>query len=155
MKKNIFKIAVFALAVVMFAALPAPVFAADAVPLAESSEMKVCNFCFLDFNPGAYENMAEITVTYSCNQYIFAGSVIKINIQKRFLGLFWKTVDIGVVNNEWTARSDKSSDVIVNQFPIDGDGTYRCNFKVTFVGKGMEVDTIEEAVDAKYNYVGK
>lgn len=155
MKKIISKMLVVALAALMLLALPAPVFAADAAPMAVTPRMKVCEYCLLGFDPGAYENMAEITVEYMCDPDVFSKIKITASIDKRVLGIFWRSVDIGVTeNNDWYGTYHNPQDKIVMQFPLEGEGTYRCNFTVEFTAKDGQTDVIEKTIEEKYNYVG-
>ena len=102
------------------------------------------NFTVLD--PGE----AHISVTYNAKSDVFTYAKLTVKIQKKFLGLFWRTVDIGTTNDEWIAYSNDVYGEFYNYFNVDGTGTYRAVFCVEIYGTSGAVDTIENTIEYKY-----
>lgn len=74
-----------------------------------------------------------------------------MKIQKRFLGIFWSTVDIGYTDNEWIAYCYDLNGTVYNSFPLEDTGTYRAVFTVEIYGKDGSVDTIEDKITSTYD----
>ena len=109
-----------------------------------------CNKCSLSFtvsDPGE----AHVGITYNAKSDVFSEARVTVKIQKKFLGLFWKTVDIGLTNNEWTDSSTNINGYFYNSFDVDGTGTYRAIFTVQIIGTDGSVDLIEETIESKYS----
>jgi len=106
-----------------------------------------CNFVFQVLDPGE----AHIAVDYNAKRDVFTEAKLTVKIQKKFLLLFWNTVDIGEPNNEWVAYSDDTDGNFYNYFPVDGKGTYRAVFTVEISGTSGETDIIEETINCTYN----
>lgn len=109
-----------------------------------------CNKCVFSFNvidPGK----AHINITYSAINDVFREAQITVKIQKRFLLIFWNTIDIGLPNNEWTATSTDIDGYFYNCFDVDGTGTYRAIFTVEIIGIDGSVDLIEDTIESKYS----
>ena len=109
-----------------------------------------CSKCVVTFTV-ADPNTAYVGVTYNAYPDTFAQAKVTVQIQKRFLGLFWKTVDIGYSNNEWVDYSNAVNGYFYNSFVIDGTGTYRANFVVEIKGIDGSVDVIEDSIERKYS----
>ena len=108
-----------------------------------------CNQCYFSFevlDPGE----AHVLVTYTAKADVFTRSDLTVKIQKKFLGLFWRTVDIGTTNDEWIAYSNDVYGEFYNYFNVDGTGTYRAVFCVEIYGTSGAVDTIENTIEYKY-----
>ena len=105
-----------------------------------------CNFIFRVLDPGE----AHISVRYSAKADVFTQAKLTVKIQKKFLGLFWRTVDIGTTNDEWIAYSNDVYGEFYNYFNVDGTGTYRAVFCVEIYGTSGAVDTIENTIEYKY-----
>ena len=106
-----------------------------------------CDFTFQVLAPGE----AHVAVGYNAKSDVFTGAKLTVKIQKKFLLLFWNTVDIGEPNNEWVAYSDDTDGNFYNYFPVDGKGTYRAVFTVEISGTSGETDIIEETINCTYN----
>jgi hypothetical protein len=94
---------------------------------------------------------AHVNVTYHAINDAFSEARVTVKIQKRFLGIFWKTVDIGLPNNEWIDTSTDINGVFYNSFDVDGTGTYRAIFTVEIIGIDGSVDVIEDTIESKYS----
>lgn len=105
-----------------------------------------CNFIFQVLDPGE----AHVSVRYSAKADVFTQAKLTVKIQKKFLGLFWTTVDIGTTNDEWVAYSTDINGQFYNYFNVDGTGTYRAVFCVEMYGTSGVVDTIEDTIEYKY-----
>ena len=93
---------------------------------------------------------ANVRVTYSANSTNFQKANLTVKIQKRFLLVFWSTVDIGYTNNEWTASSTNLSGNFYNTFTVNGTGTYRAQITLEIIGKNGQKDVIEETIEYEY-----
>ena len=109
-----------------------------------------CNKCSLSFtvsDPGE----AHVGITYNAKSDVFSKAQITVKIQKKFLGFFWRTVDIGIENNEWTDSSTSVNGYFYNCFEVGGTGTYKAIFTVKIIGVDGSVDLIEEEIESKYS----
>ena len=109
-----------------------------------------CSKCVVTFTVSD-PNTAYVGVTYNAYSDTFVQAKVTVQIQKKFLGLFWRTVDIGYSNNEWVDYSSAVNGYFYNSFTIDGTGTYRANFVVEIKGKDGSVDVIEDSIERRYS----
>ncbi len=107
-----------------------------------------CNYCFLDFYIDG--GVGTVTVDYCANSQTFTQLRISVKIQKRTLGIFWTTVDIGTDDNTWTIYSTIDEYFIYERFPIESIGTYRAVFDLDFYGTGGTVDEIDDKLEFTY-----
>ncbi len=105
-----------------------------------------CDFTFAILEPGE----AHVLVTYYAKTDVFVQAKLTVKIQKKFLGLFWRDVDIGMTDNKWIEYSYDVDGQFYNYFPADGTGTYRAVFLLEMHGTTGVSDTIEETLE--YNY---
>lgn len=117
--------------------------ASEIMPLYDNTN--VCKTTFL-----ISDNVAHVAVRYEGNPDSFAQAKITVKIQKKTLGLFWSTVDIGEPNKEWVTYSNNISDCLYNTFAITDTGTYRAVFTVEIFGSNGTVDKIEDKIEYKY-----
>lgn len=94
---------------------------------------------------------AQVSVIYNAIKDSFREAKITVQIQKRFLGLFWKTVDIGFTNDEWVAYSTDVNGCFSTSFAVDGKGTYRANVTLEIRGINGTADVIEDTLEYKYS----
>jgi hypothetical protein len=124
------------------------VYASDAnagiAPCLENLHDATITFAVID--PG----VANFMVSYNGNEDTFTQAKLTVTFQKRFLGLFWRTVDIGTTNNEWVAYSSVVQGEFYDTITMDGTGTYRANFKLEIYGTSGTTDVIEKTIDCKY-----
>ena len=94
--------------------------------------------------------IARAGMTY--NGYDDQISYVKceIYLEKRFLGLFWNRVDIGVTDDVWVDYSYTVDGSIFHEIQLSDTGTYRAVFNVTIYGKSGANDVIEEKMEYKY-----
>lgn len=95
-------------------------------------------------------NQAIVKVLYEGIPTTFTQAQVTVKIQKRFLGIFWSTVDIGLPDNEWVAYNNNVSGSFYNTFPVDGTGTYRAKITLEVFGLTGVSDVIEETIECKY-----
>lgn len=69
-------------------------------------------------------------------------AVIKTYVEKKFLGLFWNSVDIGQPNNEWVDTIYDYTYVGGHTFQLTSTGTYRVTAVYTIYGSGGDPDVI-------------
>jgi len=100
------------------------------------------NDCYLYFV--ASQGEAYATVSYNAKSSEFSYASIYVKIQKRFLGVFWSTVD------EWTETCYDVNGTVYNSTALEDTGTYRAVFTVEIYGKDGSVDTIEDKITSTY-----
>ena len=101
------------------------------------------NNCYCYFS--AANGTAQPTVTYKGVSGSFSYAKVTVKIQKRFLGVFWSTVD------EWTETCYDVNGLVSNSTPLEKTGTYRAVFTVEIYGKDGSVDTIEDTITSTYD----
>ena len=109
-----------------------------------------CNGASMSFvvvDPG----IADFVVSYEGNATTFVHAKLTVTFEKRFLGVFWRTVDIGTTNNEWVAFNGDLQGDFYDYVTMDGTGTYRANFKLEILGIDGSIDVIEESIDCRYS----
>ena len=92
----------------------------------------------------------SITYKYSGSPEITTKAVIITYIEKKFLGLFWKRVDIGTTDNKWV---DTIYDYIyagTRSHQLSSSGTYRVTIIYKIYGSGGSADEIELQKTASY-----
>lgn len=107
----------------------------------------VCDFAFQVLDPGE----AHVAVTYSAKADVFVQAKLTVKIQKKFLGIFWKDVDIGLTDNEWIEYSYDIRGQFYNYFPADGTGLYRAVIRLEVHGTTGVSDIIEDTIEFRYN----
>ena len=107
----------------------------------------VCEFTFQVLDPGE----AHVLVTYVAKEDVFVQAKLTVKIQKKFLGLFWKDVDIGLTDNEWVEYSYDVYGRFYNYFPADGTGLYRAVIRLEMHGTTGVSDVIEDTIEFRYN----
>ena len=95
-------------------------------------------------------NKATVTARYSADSTNFQKANVTVKLEKRFLLLFWTTVDIGYTNNEWTASSTNPDGYFYNTFTVNGKGVYRAHITLEIIGKNGQKDVIEETLEYEY-----
>ncbi len=95
--------------------------------------------------------LACVGVTYTAHANMLSQAKCEIYLEKKFLGLFWNRVDIGVTDDVWVDYSSAITDNFYHEFQLPDTGTYRAVFKVTFYGNTGVNDVVEEEIDQKYS----
>lgn len=94
--------------------------------------------------------LARAGVTYYGYDNEISYVKCEIYLEKRFLGLFWNRVDIGVTDDVWIDYSYTVDGSIFHEIQLSDTGTYRAVFNVTIYGKSGANDVIEEKMEYKY-----
>ncbi len=94
---------------------------------------------------------ATVQVEYSGIKGTTTKVTSTIYLQKKILGLFWSTVDIGTANDQWVDSSTSYEGIFRHTFQLESTGTYRAVFKVVFSGSGGPDDVIEDKIEKKYS----
>ena len=103
------------------------------------------SMAFVVIDPG----VADFFVSYNGNPNTFMVAKLTVTFEKKVLGLFWRTVDIGTENNEWVGHNADLRGEFYDYVTLDGTGTYRANFILTIYGADSS-DIIEESMTYKY-----
>ena len=147
MKKNAKKIITVILSILMLWCGCATVYASDAdagvAPCLDYAYDASMSFVVIE--PG----VADFFVSYNGNPNTFMVAKLTVTFEKRFLGVFWRTVDIGTENNEWVACNADMQGEFFDYVTLDGEGTYRANFKLEIMGADSS-DVIEESLQYRY-----
>ncbi len=147
MKKNAKKIITVILSILMLWCGCATVYASDAdagvAPCLDYAYDASMTFGVIA--PG----VADFFVSYNGNPNTFMVAQLTVTFEKKVLGLFWRTVDIGTENNEWIGYNADLQGEFFDYVTLDGEGTYRANFKLEIMGADSS-DVIEESLQYRY-----
>lgn len=118
----------------------------------DSSVMPRLNSVIMDGYDFAISDAGEACVSawYSAESSSFKLAKLTVKIQKKVLGLFWKTVDIGEVDNQWTVYSSNVNEVFNYYVDLEDTGTYRAVITLEITTISGSVDEIEETIECKY-----
>ena len=123
------------------------VFASDidagVAPCWENTHTASMSFVVVD--PG----VANFVVSYIADPDTFAIAKLTVTFEKRYLGVFWRTVDIGTENNEWVDYCGDQRGDFIGNVTLDGTGTYRANFQL-IVYSAETADVIEKTMSYQY-----
>ncbi len=142
--KKLRSVVAFLLCFVLIIANFTQTHAAEAVPAYD--HCATCDLCFY-----IEDGLAYVYVDYNANNTTFTYMQSSVKIQKRFLGIFWSTVDIGLEDNLWVETSTEDSTLLRATFPIEDLGTYRAVFDIDFYGTTDVVDEIDHTIEWTYN----
>ena len=95
------------------------------------------------------DGTAKIKVGFVGYKNITTGATIRIKIQKRFLLLFWRDVDLGTENNVWVHEVYVSNFEYIHQILLT-KGTYRIQVEYQIRGSGGSTDTLSEEIERTY-----
>ena len=104
------------------------------------------SFSFTISNTGT----ANIRARYSANSSNFSQAKVTVKLQKKVLGLFWTTVDIGETDNLWVDCSSNSSGIFSFSTGLADEGTYRVVITLEITTTSGTTDVIEGKVQATY-----
>ena len=115
-----------------------------------SPRLSHCNNCGMAFqiydpDPG----VGTFAVSY-VGKSTFDRAKLSVKFEKRFLGVFWKTVDIDEPNDEWVCYSYNPDGVFSDEIAMDGTGTYRALFTFEVRGTDGTTDVIERTIERVY-----
>ncbi len=89
-------------------------------------------------------------VTYNGNPDTFAHAKLTLSFEKKYLLFFWKTVEIGYIDEEWMGYCYDLHGSLYQEFPCPGSGTYRANFKFEVYGTSGVTDVLEKSIEREY-----
>lgn len=89
---------------------------------------------------------ANFYVSYVGRAASFTQAKLTVQIQKKFLGLFWRDAA-----DEWVSYNTDLNGYFYDYIPVDGTGTYRAVFKLEVFGSTGVTDVIEDTIDVKYS----
>lgn len=115
------------------------------VPCLDSGITYNCSFAISTSGKGS------VKVWYSAESSEFKQVKLVVKLQKQVLGLFWKTVDIGEVDNQWTVYSSNANDLLYYYVNIEETGTYRAIISLEIMNTSDNVDKIEKTIECEYN----
>ncbi len=100
---------------------------------------------------GSVNSSGKLTInyTYAGYQGITTKAVITTTLQKRFLGLFWKTVEIGG-KDEWSFTVNDYRYSGSKNYQLPSEGKYRANITFKFYGSGGAADVIDSQMEFTY-----
>ena len=129
-------------AVSVSAALPEDV---SIMPLYNNVGMTDSSF-YIDANGIAY-----IMVSYYGSTNITSGGIITVKLERKILGLFWETVDIGTSDNIWRVSSTAPTFSHDFTHQLSDTGTYRATIHYTIFGTGGASDKIDDELTYTYS----
>ena len=103
------------------------------------------SMAFVVIDPG----VADFFVSYNGNPNTFMVAKLTVTFEKRVLGVFWRTVEIGTENNEWIGYNADLQGDFYDNVTLDGTGTYRANFRLQIYGADSS-DVIEKTMSYQY-----
>ena len=137
MKKPIHTLLVVFLTMIILCTGILPAFATDE---GISTYMTNCIDASMSFT--VVDGNASFYVSYAAREATFSHAKLTVQIQKKFLGFFWKDV-----TDPWIAYRLEFDDFFANTIPVDATGTYRAIFKLEVVGT-TDTDVIEETINS-------
>lgn len=147
MKKSAKMIITVVLSILMLWCGCATAYASDSdtgvAPCLENTYNASMSFVVVD--PG----VADFVVSYIANPDTFMVAKLTVTFEKRYLGVFWRTVDIGTENNEWVDYCCDLRGDFIGNVTMDGTGTYRANFQLV-VYSAETADVIEKTMSYQY-----
>lgn len=129
------------LAVVMLCMSVIPAFALED---GASSRLTNCNDATMSFVVADGED--SFYVSYTGYASTFTQAKLTVQIQKKFLGLFWRDAA-----DEWVGYNSELVSHFYDDIPVDGTGTYRAVFKLEVYGSTGVTDVIEDKISCKYS----
>lgn len=92
------------------------------------------------------DNEAFFSASYVAREDTFLNAELRVTVEKKVLGLFWR--DVG---GQWVGYSTQARGTIRGSMPADGTGTYRANFKLIVYGNQGIADVIEDTIEVRYS----
>ena len=87
---------------------------------------------------------ANFFVSYIAREDTFTQAKLTVQIQKKFLGLFWRDAA-----DEWIGYCTDLRGNMYDYIPVDGTGTYRAVIKLEVIGT-TDTDVIEDTIECRY-----
>ena len=109
-----------------------------------SSRLTNCNDASMSFVVA--DGQASFYVSYTGYSSTFTQAKLTVQVQKKFLGLFWRDAA-----DEWVGYNTEIMGDFYDYIPVDGTGTYRAVFKLEVYGSTGVTDVIEDKISCKYS----
>lgn len=138
-------IALILMVMTLMSVLQIPMFAATAnevMPL--NNNTLAANVTFTISSSG----LATVYTSYTGYSGVTTGGTITTKLQKRFLGIFWTTVDIGTDGEVWVDSSSEYRYATSHTYQLSDKGTYRVVVEFVVRGTGGAADEIEQTREA-------
>lgn len=135
MKKTLHSLLLVLLTMVILCTGVLPAFAVD-----EGVSTCMTNCAGANMSFGVVDGEASFTVTYYAKEATFIQAKLTVQIQKKFLGVFWKDAA-----DEWVGYCTDLDGLFAATIPVDATGTYRAIFKLEIFGTS-DIDVIEETI---------
>lgn len=97
------------------------------------------------------DGLAHVSVSYDGYSGITTGATITIRLQKKVLGLFWSTVDIGEPDDMWIDHASGYLYHNSHSYQLTDKGTYRAEINYTIYGTAGPADEVEDLMTYKYS----
>lgn len=108
-----------------------------------STYLTNCSDAVMSF--GVSDGVASFYVSYTGREETFTHAKLTVQIQKKFLGLFWRDVA-----DEWVGYCTELYGDFYDDIPVDGHGTYRAVFTLDVHGNTGRVDVMEDTIEYMY-----
>ena len=89
-------------------------------------------------------------VTYNAKSETFTHAKLTLSFKKKYMLFFWKTVEIGYIDEEWMGYCYDLDGYFYQEFPATGSGTYKANFYFEVYGTSGVTDVIEDSIQCEY-----
>ena len=96
------------------------------------------------------DGLAYVIVAYDGYPGITTGATITIELQKLFLGVFWRTVDIGEPDNRWFRYLSGATNYAAHTHQLSSMGTYRAVIHYSIYGTAGPADEVEDLMTCTY-----
>ncbi len=111
---------------------------------------RLSNCAAATFNFSVSNNTLCPCVTYYGKSETFTHAKLTLSFQKKYMLFFWKTVEIGYIDEEWTGYCYDLDGYFYQEFPATGSGTYKANFTLEIYGTSGVTDVIEDSIQREY-----
>lgn len=102
------------------------------------------------FSFSVIDNTLCIYTSYCGKAETFTHAKLTVSFQKKYLLLFWKTVEIGYIDEEWMGYCYALDGEFYQEFPATGSGKYRANFYFEVYGRSGVTDVLEKTIEDDY-----
>ena len=113
-----------------------------------SPRLSNCDTATMHF--AVIDNTLCAGVTYNGKSETFTHAKMTVSFKKKHLLFFWKTVEIGYIDEEWMGYCYDLDGSIYQEFPASGSGTYRAYFTFEIYGTSGVTDVIEDTLEYDY-----
>lgn len=113
-----------------------------------SPRLSNCNTATMRF--AVVDNLMCAGISYSAKEDVFTHAKLTLSFKKKYMLFFWKTVEIGYIDEEWTGYCYDVFGEFYQEFPATGSGTYRAYFTFEVYGTSGVTDVIEDTIDYDY-----